>query len=236
MNALLRRRLEMAARARDFLRAHQSEVQSEATALTRLEELLERAQTLEAQQQNGLVATHAASARREELRHTLQRTLLKFLAAVATVAAKANTDLLIQVRLPRRVASNQSFLSAARRILTKATVEKDLLIAQGLSTTLFDDMAKALTGFEQTLESTRAGRRDHTGASADLGRITTEIGEQVRLLDGLVRYRFGDNAELMGAWNSARNEVGPSRSHIQPDAGTPETPTEVQPNAVKPAA
>src|SRR5689334_5560239 len=31
MNALLRRRLEMAARARDFLRAHQSEVQSETT-------------------------------------------------------------------------------------------------------------------------------------------------------------------------------------------------------------
>ena len=134
------------------------------------------------------------------------------------------------------VASTQAFLSAARRILTKATVEKDLLIAQGLSATLFDDMAQALTTFEQTLESTRAGRRDHTGASADLRQMVKEIGEQVRLLDGLVHYRFGGNAELMGAWNSARNEVGPPRSHIQPDAGTPETPTEVVPNAVKPAA
>jgi hypothetical protein len=25
------------------------------------------------------------------------------------------------------------------------------------------------------------------------------------LLDGVVKYRFGDNAELMGAWASARN-------------------------------
>jgi len=25
------------------------------------------------------------------------------------------------------------------------------------------------------------------------------------LLDKVVRYRFGDNAELMGAWESARN-------------------------------
>jgi hypothetical protein len=25
------------------------------------------------------------------------------------------------------------------------------------------------------------------------------------LLDGLVRYQFGENAELMGAWASARN-------------------------------
>ena len=236
MQKSLRRRLEMAARVRDFLRAHRTELEAEAMALTRLEELLQRAQSLEEQQQNGLVATHAATARREELRRTLQRTLLKFLAAVATVAAKANTDLLIQVRLPRGTASHQSFLVAARRVLTKATVEKDLLIGQGLSPTLFDDVDKALTGFEQTLELTRAGRRDHTGASADLRRIATEIGEQIRLLDGLVRYRFGGNAELMGAWNSARNTVGPFKSHAEPSAGTPQTPTEVAPNVVRPAA
>jgi hypothetical protein len=69
-----------------------------------------------------------------------------------------------------------------------------------------------------------------------LNGVATEIGKQLRLLDGLVRYRFGDNAELMGACNSARNEVGSPRFHTQPDAGTPETPTEVQPNAVKSAA
>jgi hypothetical protein len=160
----------------------------------------------------------------------------QFLAAVATVAAKANTDRLIQVRLPRHGASNQAFLSAARRILVKATVEKDLLIGQGLSPKLFDDLAAALTGFEQTLESTRAGRRDHTGASSDLRHIATEIGEQVRLLDGLVRYRFGDNAELMGAWRSARNVVGPSRAHAQPDAGGGAKPPQTGPNVVKSAA
>ena len=57
----------------------------------------------------------------------------------------------------------------------------------------------------------RAERRDHVGASADLQAVTAEITEQVRLLDGLVRYRFGDNAELMGAWASARNVLGPFR-------------------------
>jgi len=66
--------------------------------------------------------------------------------------------------------------------------------------------------------------------------IATEIGNQVRLLDGLVRNRFGDNAELMGAWISARHDVGPSRSHVQPDAGTPETPIQVGPIVVKSAA
>jgi len=39
------------------------------------------------------------------------------------------------------------------------------------------------------------------------------------LLDGVVRYRFGDNAELMGAWASVRNVVGPNRSKAEPVAG-----------------
>ena len=32
------------------------------------------------------------------------------------------------------------------------------------------------------------------------------------MVDGLVRYRFGDNAGLMGAWASPRNVVGPLKS------------------------
>jgi hypothetical protein len=40
----------------------------------------------------------------------------------------------------------------------------------------------------------------------------------------------------MGAWSSARNEVGPSRSHVQPDAGGGETRPQAGPNVVKPAA
>jgi hypothetical protein len=43
------------------------------------------------------------------------------------------------------------------------------------------------TEFEKTLEATRAGRREHVGAGADLRSVGTEIAEQVRLLDGLVR-------------------------------------------------
>ena len=96
------------------------------------------------------------------------------------------------------------------------------------------DMSKP--AFEKTLEAMRAGRRDPVGASADLAAVATEIAEQVRLLDGLVRYRFGDNAELMGAWSSARNVLGPFRSRSEPVAGDGQTPSEAGPDAVKPAA
>ena len=64
-----------------------------------------------------------------------------------------------------------------------------------------------------------AGR---TGGSASA--VAAEIAEQVRVLDGLVRYRFGDNAELMGAWASARNVLGPFKPKGEPGAGGSETP------------
>jgi hypothetical protein len=71
----------------------------------------------------------------------------------------------------------------------------------------------------------RRGRRGaSTGASADLKAVAAEIKEQVRVLDGLVRFRFGENAELMGAWASARNVLGPSKAKVEPEAGDGQTP------------
>jgi hypothetical protein len=53
-----------------------------------------------------------------------------------------------------------------------------------------------------------------------------EIFEQAKVLDGIVPYRFADNAELMGAWASARNVGGPFRSRTEPQVGGGETPKE----------
>jgi hypothetical protein len=211
MNAMLRRRLERAARVRDFIRAHRTDGAGEATALTRFEELMQRAETLAAQQRAGVVATRAATMQRDKLRRALQTKLLKYLAAVGAVAAKEHTELAAQFRL-RPNAPNQVLLTAARGMLEKATALRELLVSRGMSASLLDDLATALGEFEKTLEATRAGRRDHVGASADLQAVAAEIAGQVRLLDGLVRYRFGDNAELMAAWASARDVLGPFKS------------------------
>jgi hypothetical protein len=109
-------------------------------------------------------------------------------------------------------------------MLEKATAQKALLVSRGMAEKLLDDLARGVAEFEKTLEVTRAGRLEHVGASADLQSVAREIGEQVRLLDGLVRYRFGDNAELMGAWLSARNVLGPFKSHAEEKTPGGETP------------
>ena len=108
--------------------------------------------------------------------------------------------------------------------MEKATGQKDVLLSRGMPPTLLDDLTGALGGLEKTIESTRAGRRDHVGASADLQTVAAEIKKQVRALDGMVRYRFGDNAELMGAWRSARNVLGPFKTKNEPEAGGSQTP------------
>jgi hypothetical protein len=128
-------------------------------------------------------------------------------------------------RLPTR-SNHQAFLTATRGMLNTATLQKDVLIGEGMSGTLLDDLTAKLAEFEKTLEASRAGRREHVEASADLEAVASEIAERVRMLDGLVRYRFGDNPALMEGWSSARDVIGPFRPKVQqqPEGGGSETP------------
>src|SRR5258708_36626581 len=61
VNAIVRRRLEMAARVRDFLRTHKTDGVGEGLGLAKLEDLITRAETLATQQRGGLVAARAAT-------------------------------------------------------------------------------------------------------------------------------------------------------------------------------
>ena len=225
MHKQLRRRLEMAERVRDYLRAHQMEGAPEEPGLVRLEELLQRAQTLADQQRSGLVGVKSATDQRAEIRRVLETKLLRFLVAAGVVASRGNVELAAHFRIPRSV-SHQAFLTAARGMLETATAQKDLLVKEGMSPKLLDDLTAALAEFEGTLEASRTGRREHVEASADLEAVAAEIVERVRLLDGLVRYRFGDDPALMQGWFSARDVLGPFRTKAQqePEAGGSETP------------
>ena len=101
MNATTRRKLEMAARVRDFIRAHPSEGASYTSALASFEGLLRRAEEHTAQQRAGLIEASVASARRMELRRVLHTQLLRHLAGVALVAAKERPELTQSLRLPK---------------------------------------------------------------------------------------------------------------------------------------
>lgn len=220
VNAIVRRRLEMAARVRDFLRTHKTDGVGEGLGLAKLEDLITRAETLATQQRGGLVAARAATLQRAEIRDLLTTKLLKYLRAVGAVAAKGNVEFAAHFRLPSK-SSHQAFSTAARGMLETATAQKDVLVGEGMSATLLDDLTAKLAEFEKTLEASRAGRREHVEASADLEAVSVDIAERVRMLDGLVRYRFGDNPALMEGWSSARDVLGPFRSKVQQEPESP---------------
>src|SRR6266446_1633996 len=95
MNAQLRRRLEMAGRVREFLRAHKTDGVGEGLGLAKLEELVQRAEVLASQQRAGLVTALSTSTHRKTLRRALQSKLLLYLRAVGAVAAKENAELAV---------------------------------------------------------------------------------------------------------------------------------------------
>jgi len=224
MNAPIRRRLEMAARVRDFLRAHQMDGVGQGLGLAKLEQLLERAENLATQQRTGVAEARAATKQRQELRRALQPRILGYLSVVGAVAGQQNAELAEQFRMPPANASHQALLTMSRAILEQATAQKELLVKLGMSEQVLEELSTALGQYEQSLEATSAGRRAHVGARADLKTVATEIKEQLRLLDKVVQYRFGDNSELMGAWESARNVAGPGAVQKAPEEGGSATP------------
>lgn len=219
MRSDLRRRLEMAVRVRDFFRTHQMDGATKDGAVQRLEQLVQRAELAASKQRAGVITTRGTTAQRATVRRILQGKLLRYLSAVGAAAARQNVELGAQFRLSKPRAANHEFVTIVRAMLDKATANRDLLIGRWMSAKLLDDLAATLAEFEQTLEATRAARLDHVEATADLRAVLSEISEQVRVLDGLVRYRFGDDVELMGAWASAHNVVGPIREQKKPASG-----------------
>jgi hypothetical protein len=211
MNAVLRRRFDMADRVRAFFRTHPMDGAAERAAVERLDVLMARVEKREVTQQQGMGTALSATQQRARLRRELQTRLLRYLAAVAAVAAPEDAGFGEVFRVPRTRLTNQDFIALVKLVLAKATEAKERLVSGGMSETLPGDIARALADFEQTLVRSKESRLEHVGASADLQAVGHELSRHMRVLDGLVRYRFGDRADLMGEWLSARNVYTPSR-------------------------
>src|ERR1044071_6304311 len=168
MEAHVRRKLEMAARVREFSLANPSEEPSYAIVLGRFEKLLDRAAEFAAQQRAGLIAVRAASASRAGLRHELQSKFLRHLVGVGMVAAKDRAEPDNQFQLPRGNASHLVFLTAVKGMLAKAEEQKEALVSQGMSVGLLEDLGKSVASFEAANQASIGGRRAHVGARAGL--------------------------------------------------------------------
>jgi hypothetical protein len=233
MNRIVRRRLEMAVRVRDFSRAHPSPDASYALVLSQFDGQVLRLEELAKQQQGGFLTSRASVARRRALRHRLHRELLRHLVTVAEVAARDQPGLAEQFTLPSSSATNEGFRTFARKMLEQGQAQRELLAKHGLADKLLEDLEAAVDDFDASVVESNQGRRAHVGARAELKAVSDEVMRLVSLLDGLNRYRFSGNAEMRAAWESARNVVsGPSTAEEEPAEGVaPTVEGEVRPAA-----
>src|ERR1044071_32049 len=226
MKSVVRRKREMAARVREFMRAHASGEPGQFTALAKFEEMLTRAGEIAARQEEGRLAERAARAQRKEIRRVLHFQLIRFLVAVGAVVARDRVELAERFKLPSGSATNSAFLASVKALLATAAGQKELLVKEGMSATLLDDLDRMVSQFEAAIEAIRTGRRDHIESRAALDRIIGELADPVAVLDGVVGVRFGDDPEVMAGWPAAKRVPGASQGGAK---STPSTTGEPKP-------
>jgi hypothetical protein len=247
MNRVISRRLEMFVRARDFSEAHPSDDPSYVLVLGRLKEGIDRMVELGGQQVGGFLSTHASSLRRSDIRRKLRDGLLRHLVTVAEDAASEKPELGAKFQLPKQNLSHVRFQNVARKMLEQGQAEQELLVKHGLSATLLGDLAAAVAEFDGSVAESNSGRQGHILASAELRTVSEEVLQVVEMMDGLNRYRFQKEPQLLVAWESARHVVSGPQAAVKEEApvtppvttpvqaGEPVTPP-VQAGEVKPAA
>jgi hypothetical protein len=226
-----RKRLDMAVRVKGFCHVHPSAEGGYTLVLGKLDERVDRMKALAEQQEDGYLTKHSAVTRRRDVRRRIHDELLRHLVTVAAVADGEQPGVAEQYRFPRGNENNEIFGALARTMLEQGNTQRELLLKHGLSERLLDDLDAAVKEFDASILDRNEGLRGHVGARAELRAVSNEIMLLVDMLDGLNRYRFAGNAELLAAWESARRVVTGPRTPDEAAVEAPKPAGDVRPAA-----
>lgn len=237
MNKRTRSRLEMAARALEFCEAHPDDSPGYTAAVADLAALLARSQQLADLHRQGVAEVRAATERKRDLCRSIRQGQLVHVARAAQRAAKQVPELAQKFALGPMPVSYLAFRSLARTVAAEAEGRRELLVKHGLVDRVLESLTEGLGQFDQAVAQGAEGRRIHVGAAVELDVVAGEAVEIVRVMDGHNRVRFAGDPDLMAAWRSASNVIGPGRTGGRAEGRT-ETPSQTPPSegAVKPAA
>jgi len=236
MNREVRKKLQMAKVVRGFNQKHPSADASHAPVLARLDTVIVQMEALAGQQEGGYLSKHSSSVRARAIRRRVQLGLLPHLVTAAADAAKEESALTAMYRPPRLNAPNAMFRTVARKLLEQGLAQRELLTRHGLSATLLEDLRAAMDEFDASLLETSDGKLEHVQARAELDALSAEVTRLVAVLDGINRYRFERDPELLVAWESAKHvQSGPQFEKVE-NPGTATGPAQGGPGEVQPAA
>ena len=131
--------------------------------------------------------------------------------------------------IPAQKLSNARFQAVARKMLEQGQAEQELLVKHGLTGTLLNDLAAAVAELDASVSETLEGKQGHVLASRELRAVSEEVMLLVGMMDGVNRYRFQRDTQLLEAWDSAKHVVvGPQTMRAEaPSGSVTEAPGEV---------
>jgi hypothetical protein len=232
MNAQCRLRIEMGTRALEFSRAHPDADPGHAAAAAKLEQLMARASEATVAQRSGIVDVRAASARKGELKRTMQSVHIAHLAQVGEEAATENHELGKLFRFKPAAATLLAFRAAAGTMADEAQANREVLVKYGFSAPVLEEFLHLLGQFDAAVALGNAGRATHVNATAELAAVASGIVRAVNVMDGRNRQRFQQEEHLLAEWVSV--SAVPARRRRGSDGPAPES--EPPAGDVRPAA
>ena len=202
----------MGRRALEFCVAHPDTDPGTATVVTRLEQLVARAEDTAAAQRNGLLQVHASVERKRELRRAMRTGPIPHLAEVGRAAAREEHELGNTFRFKPGKNTILSFKTAARSMAAAAETHKEVLLRHGLSQPVLDEFVQMLDQYDAAIALGNEGRSAHVGATRELRGVAGEIARTVRVMDARNRQRFAGDGQLLGSWISASTVLGVPRT------------------------
>jgi hypothetical protein len=168
-------------------------------AITRIEELAKA-------QEGGYASKHSSVVRRQDLRRRLRQGLLRHLVTSAEDAGVDNPGVAEKFRLPPAAATHAAFRAMAANLLEEGRANQEVLVRQGLSATLLDELENGIKEFDASLQDSDGSKQTHVAARGNEG-VRPWVVRIVGILDGFNRYRFHHDPELIAAWESAKHRV-----------------------------
>jgi len=211
MKRRIRRKFEMADRVLVFNQNHPSTDSGLAPLFDGLAERVAHATVLEQANEEARSRGRAGNLRRGQLRRRLTAGLLRLIAQVGQAAAQEDPSLAGLFQPVLWKTPGRSFSAAAEALVAAAKDHLDLLTRHGFTQALLDEATAMVTEYAQLTAQASAAQQARIQAGAELERVGGEIGDLVARIDGLNQHRFGDDPEVLAAWRSARNIIGPSR-------------------------
>jgi hypothetical protein len=164
-------------------------------------------------------AFHGKGTARENLRETVSE-----IAEIARSMVYEFPGIDLKFRLGRNL-TDAGLLAIANAFLEEAAQYKDDFIRYGLAATFIADLQAAIEAFQQSLGTPGTALDEQVEATTELGEAVRRGMIARRILDGVVKLKYKNNAGRLAAWTSA--------SHIEkaPEKQQDEPPPVNQPNS-----